>query len=297
MSPRKFNFSLAWDEDEGEIEASGPGDAEFLTTLNPNAHISLLKHIHIPTTHLHKVTAEVREIVKQMVPFQVAISTAVQQSGSRSVLFLKVGNTASSCSLATLTDLRSEILKIFDEPGKSWSDDDQLIYHPHLTVRRYCNPDNIKAEARKCSNAIKEHVGPFRAGQLGLTIRGITLFRDTRLGPRAVSHFPFGGYNLVCIARSPGHMLDPVSVSGSKTVVRAEKESRSRDLDQSWRRNGSGVQGAPWGRARPADTLFSILISSGSFFFVAYRCFVALLGQQDSSMCGKRLRDWEWDAD
>jgi hypothetical protein len=63
-----FSFALAWDEDEGDIEASGPGDAEFLTTLNENAHISLLKRIHITGQHLDNAKADVREIVKRIVP-------------------------------------------------------------------------------------------------------------------------------------------------------------------------------------------------------------------------------------
>ncbi|KAJ7828384.1 hypothetical protein B0H14DRAFT_2594702 [Mycena olivaceomarginata] len=71
MSPASFSFSLAWDEDEGDIEAAGPGDAEFITTLNPNAHISLLKRIHIPKTQLRRVMADVGGIVKCAVPFQV----------------------------------------------------------------------------------------------------------------------------------------------------------------------------------------------------------------------------------
>ncbi|KAJ7342663.1 hypothetical protein DFH08DRAFT_242016 [Mycena albidolilacea] len=198
MSPASFSFSLVWDEDEGDIEAAGPGDAEFITTLNPNAHISLLKRIHIPKTQLRRVMADVREIVKCTVPFQVDISTNITQSRSRSVIFLKVANTTTSgsptSSTPTLINLRSDILKIFDDPGKSWSDDAKQTYHPHLTLRRYCNPDNIAGEAHKCSDAIQDHVGLFRS-QLGLIIRGITLFRDTSLGPRVIRHFPFGGYN------------------------------------------------------------------------------------------------------
>jgi hypothetical protein len=222
MSPANFSFSLAWDEDEGDIEAAGPGDAEFITTLNPNAHISLLKRIHIPKTQLRRVMADVGGIVKCAVPFQVDISTNITQSRSRSVIFLKVANTTTSRSLTfptpTLASLRSDILKMhalssafdprthstffiqhrFDDPGKSWSDDAKQTYHPHLTLRRYCNPDNIAGEAHKCSDAIQDHVGLFRS-QLGLIIRGITLFRDTSLGPRVVRHFPFGGYSLSCM--------------------------------------------------------------------------------------------------
>lgn len=130
----------------------------------------------------------------------------------------------------------------FDDPGKSWSDDAKQTYHPHLTLRRYCNPDNIAGEAHKCSDAIQDHVGSFRS-QLGLIIRGITLFRDTSLGPRVVCHFPFGGSNSSCmfqirlghffsnfqtIARRLGSLdLEPVSVLSYKTVVRTRTKRSS----------------------------------------------------------------------
>ncbi|KAK7026558.1 hypothetical protein R3P38DRAFT_3525511, partial [Favolaschia claudopus] len=190
MSPRSFSFSLAWDEDEGDLRASEPGDAEFLTTLNQNAHISLLKRIHIPKKRLRTVLNDVEDIVKQMAPFQVSISPTVRQSSSLSVIFLKIADNtisppSSSSSPPTLTTLRSCVMKIFNDPLKLWSEDETLAYHPHLTLRRYCNPQNITEEAQICSEAIKDHVGPFR-GQLGLVIRGITLFKDTRFGPRVV---------------------------------------------------------------------------------------------------------------
>ncbi|KAF7333020.1 hypothetical protein MVEN_02408300 [Mycena venus] len=191
-----FSFSLAWDVDEGDMEASGQGGADFLATLNPNVYVSLLKHIHIPQTHLQKVKADVQEIVKHIAPFRIAISTDIQQSRSRSVIFLKVVDTTTlrspTSQSPTLGNLRSDVLKIFNEPGKLWSDDEKQAYHPHLTLRRYCKPHNIKHEAHTCSDVIR-HVGPFRT-KLGLIIRGITLFRDTSLGPRVVQHFPFGGY-------------------------------------------------------------------------------------------------------
>ncbi|KAK7001665.1 hypothetical protein R3P38DRAFT_1782845, partial [Favolaschia claudopus] len=92
MSPGSFSFSLAWDEDEGDMRASGPGDAEFLTTLNQNAHISLLKRIHIPKRRLRTVLNDVEDIVKRMAPFPVAISPTVRKSRSLSVIFLKIAD-------------------------------------------------------------------------------------------------------------------------------------------------------------------------------------------------------------
>jgi hypothetical protein len=115
-----FSFALAWDEDEGDIEASGPGDAEFLTTLNPNAHISLLKRIHITGQHLDNAKADVREIVKRIVPFRVSISTQLQQSSTRSVIYLDVATRtaatdahSSTLEALTLTELRSHILRMY----------------------------------------------------------------------------------------------------------------------------------------------------------------------------------------
>ncbi|KAJ6506348.1 hypothetical protein C8R47DRAFT_1101918 [Mycena vitilis] len=207
-----FSFALAWDEDEGDVYSSAPGDAEFLTTLNPNAHISLLKRIHIVAgrTNFQRARADVREIAKHVVPFQVRILTALVQSRTRSVLYLDVANTTTSRSptsqAPTLGDLRSDILKVFDDPGKSWSwvrDDEKQNYYPHITLRRGCKPDTVANEARLCSDAIRSHLGPFRS-HLGLIIRGISMFKDTRFGPRFVEHFPFG-YSSSYLARSRKH--------------------------------------------------------------------------------------------
>ncbi|KAJ7499929.1 hypothetical protein FB451DRAFT_47589 [Mycena latifolia] len=190
----QYSLVLAWDE--GDEEAAGPGDAEFLSVLTPNCHISLLKHIQIarPQTHLQGAKNDIREMVRHIAPFQVLISTDLWPSGAAICL------TVATHSLATpkatpLEDLRSDILKIFDRPYKSAysvAEAEKRRYKPHITVRRDCESNSIPHTLKTCSDVIRNHVGPFRE-QLALLIRGINMFQDTAAGPRFVEHFPFGG--------------------------------------------------------------------------------------------------------
>ncbi|KAJ7775624.1 hypothetical protein DFH07DRAFT_799242 [Mycena maculata] len=188
----RYSFALAL-LDEGDI---APGDAEFLHTLNPNIHISLLlKRIQIvrPQRHLQGAKDDVRELVKRIVPFQVLISTKLWHHG------VAIGLTVTSQSIppspasgvSDLANLRSDILKIFDHPAYSVAESEKRSYTPHITLRRDSDAKTIADAAKLCSDAIRSHIGLFGGQQMSLIIRGINLFQDTVLGPRFVEHFPF----------------------------------------------------------------------------------------------------------